>query len=107
MTLGWLKCDKRSVMSSIFSKSHHVTSSRLRFSRRTFFFNADHPPRYTAIIAGAAFIIAGRQETAIIAGAAFIIAGRQEAAIIAGADLIIAGRQETAIIAGSDRRQRN
>ena len=26
MNLGWLKCDKGSMMSSIFSKSHHVTS---------------------------------------------------------------------------------
>ena len=100
MNLGWLKCDKRSVMSSIFSKSHHVTSIRLRFNRRTFYFNTDHPHRETAIIAG-------RQETAIIAGAAVIsgrqetaiIAERQEAAIIAGAAVIIAGRQETAIVA--------
>ena len=75
-------------MSSIFSKSHHVTSIRLRFNRRTFYFHTDNPHRETAIIAGAA-VIAGRQKKAIVAEEATIIAERQETAIIAG-------RQETA-----------
>ena len=67
LSLGWLKCDKRSVMNSIFSKRpRHVISIRLEFNRRTFYFNSDHPHQETAI--------AGCQETAIIAGAAVIIA---------------------------------
>ena len=45
MSLGWLKCDKRGVMSSIYSKSHYATSIRLRFNRRTFYFNTDHHER--------------------------------------------------------------
>ena len=100
-------------MSSIFSKSHHVTSIRLRFNRQTFYFNIDHSHRETAIItgyqetaiiAGAAVIITGRQETAIVAEEATIIAERQETAIVAEEATIITECQETAIIAGSDGR---
>ena len=89
MSPGELKCDKRSAMSSLFSKLYHVTSIRLRFNRRTFDFNHDQR-RYTAIIA------AGHQETAFIEGETAIIAG--ETAFIAGETAIIAGK--TAIIEG-------
>ena len=91
MSLGHLKCDKRSVMSSIsFSNSYHVTLFRLRLNHRTFYFNANHHWE-TAIIAE------GRQETAIIAE------GHQETAVIAKGHqeraIITEGCQETAIIA--------
>ena len=93
MSPGELKCDKRSVMSSIFSNFYHVTSISLRFNRRTFYFNCDHH-RYTAISAAGhqeTAIITGHQETTIIAGETAIIAGHQETTIIAGETAIIAG----------------